>query len=131
MTQQGFEEYTYFAYGRKNGTSNSYISAIRILDRIFSIEDVFLLQGRPLTELDDAYLLQKIADYVAADDVTRIQIRNSTNSRRSVRKAYLTMDYLARQVIRRKASVLLRCDIFRDTRHMSQRRLRLTLLPTS
>ena len=64
MTQRGFEEYTYFAYGRKNGTSNSYISAIRILDRIFSIEDVFLLQGRPLTELDDAYLLQKITDYV-------------------------------------------------------------------
>lgn len=68
MTQRGFEEYTYFAYGRKNGTSNSYISAIRILDRIFSIEDVFLLQGRPLTELDDAYLLQKITDYVAAEE---------------------------------------------------------------
>lgn len=68
MTQQGFEEYTYFAYGRKNGTSNSYIAAIRILDRLFSITDVFMLQGRSLTELDDAYLLQKVADYVAYEE---------------------------------------------------------------
>ena len=54
MTQKGFEDYTYFAYGRKNGTSNSYIAAIRILDRIFSVMDVFMLQGKPLAELDDA-----------------------------------------------------------------------------
>lgn len=68
MTQKGFEDYTYFAYGRKNGTSNSYIAAIRILDRIFSVMDVFMLQGKPLAELDDAYLLQKIADFVASEE---------------------------------------------------------------
>lgn len=68
MNQQGFEEYTYFAYGRKNGTSNSYIAAIHILDRIFSITDLFMLQGKHLTDIDDAYLLQKIADYVAAEE---------------------------------------------------------------
>lgn len=68
MNQQGFEDYTYFAYGRKNGTSNSYITAIHILDRVFSIMDVFLLQGKPLTELDDAYLLQRIADFVATEE---------------------------------------------------------------
>lgn len=68
MNQQGFEDYTYFAYGRKNGTSNSYLAAIRILDRLFSIKDVFLLQGKPLAELDNKDILQRIADYVATEE---------------------------------------------------------------
>jgi putative restriction endonuclease len=68
MNQQGFEEYTYFAYGRETGTAGSYINAIRILDRIFAIKDVFNLQGKSLTEIDDEYLLQKITDFVVSEE---------------------------------------------------------------
>ena len=68
MNQQGFEDYTYFAYGRKTGTANSYIMAIRILDRLFAIDDVFNLKGKPLTEIDDEYLLQRISDFVVSEE---------------------------------------------------------------
>lgn len=68
MNQKGFEEYTYFAYGHETGTSNSYIMAIRILDRIFSITDVFGLHNKSLTEINDADLLNRIADFVASEE---------------------------------------------------------------
>lgn len=68
MNQQGFEDYTHFAYGHTTGTANSYIMAIRILDRIFAIKDVFHLQGKSLTEVDDEYLLNRIADFVVSEE---------------------------------------------------------------
>lgn len=68
MNQQGFEEYTYLAYGKKNGTGYSYVKAIQILDNIFRQEDVFNLNGHSLTEMDDEALLQRIADYVLAEE---------------------------------------------------------------
>ena len=68
MNQQGFEDYTYFAYGHETGTSNSYIKAIRILDRLFSITDVFHLHGKSLTEVDDERLLHMITDYVMSEE---------------------------------------------------------------
>lgn len=68
MNQHGFEDYSYFAYGRKNGTANSYIMAIRIIDNIFAIKDVFSLQGKSLTEIDDAFLLQKIAEFICSEE---------------------------------------------------------------
>lgn len=68
MNQKGFEDYTYFAYGHETGTSHSYIMAIRILDRIFSIDDVFGLNGKTLTEVDDEFLLKRIADFVASEE---------------------------------------------------------------
>ncbi len=68
MDQQGFDDYTHFAYGHKTGTANSYIMAIRILDRIFSLKDVFGLNGKSLTEVDDEYLLQRIAEFVVAEE---------------------------------------------------------------
>ena len=68
MNQQGFEDYTYFAYGHKTGTANSYISAIHILDRIFERKDVFNLKGRSLSEIDDEHLLQQITDYVVSEE---------------------------------------------------------------
>ena len=64
MNQQGFEKYTYFAYGRETGTAKSYITAIHILDRLFSIKDVFGLRGKSLTEVDDEFLLHQIAVFV-------------------------------------------------------------------
>ncbi|MBR5398934.1 MAG: HNH endonuclease [Bacteroidales bacterium] len=68
MNQQGFEDYTYFAYGHTTGTANSYIMAIRILDRIFAIKDVFHLQGKSLTEVDDENLLHQITDFVVSEE---------------------------------------------------------------
>lgn len=68
MNQQGFEDYTYFAYGRETGAANSYIRAIQILDNIFAQKDVFQLQGQSLTELDDEFLLSKITEFVAAEE---------------------------------------------------------------
>lgn len=68
MNQQGFEDYTYFAYGHETGTANSYIMAIRILDRIFIIKDVFNLQGKSLTEVDDEYLLHQITVFVVSEE---------------------------------------------------------------
>lgn len=68
MNQQGFEDYSYFAYGRETGTANSYINAIGILDRLFTINDVFQLQGKSLTEVDDENLLHRITDYVISEE---------------------------------------------------------------
>lgn len=68
MDQRGFEDYTYFAYGHETGTANSYINAIRILDRIFAREDVFNLQGKSLTEVDDEHLLHLITEFVASEE---------------------------------------------------------------
>lgn len=68
MDQQGFENYTYFVYDRKTGTANSYIMAIRILDRLFAKKDVFNLQGKSLTEINDEYLLKQITDFVVSEE---------------------------------------------------------------
>lgn len=68
MNQQGFEDYTFFAYGRETGTPYSYITAIHIIDRIFSIEDVFGLQGKSLTEVDDELLLEKISAFITSEE---------------------------------------------------------------
>jgi len=68
MNQQGFEKYTYFAYGRETGTAKSYITAIHILDRLFSIKDVFGLRGKSLTEVDDEFLLHQIAVFVVSEE---------------------------------------------------------------
>ena len=68
MNQQGFEEYTYFSYGHETGTAKSYITAIRILDRLFVRKDVFDLRGKLLTEIDDENLLQRISDFVVAEE---------------------------------------------------------------
>lgn len=68
MNQQGFEDYSYFAYGRKNGTASSYIRAISILDRLFTINDVFHLHGKSLTEVDDESLLDRITKYVDSEE---------------------------------------------------------------
>lgn len=68
MNQQGFEEYTFFSYGHETGTAKSYITAIRILDRLFARKDVFNFQGKSLTEVDDAFLLHQITDFVVSEE---------------------------------------------------------------
>ena len=68
MNQQGFENYTFIAYGHETGTAHSYIKAIHILDRLFAINDVFNLQGKSLTEVDDEYLLHRITDFIILEE---------------------------------------------------------------
>ena len=68
MDQKGFEDYTYFSYNRKTGTADSYIRAIRILDRLFAQKDVFNLKGRSLTEVDNEPLLQQITEFVISEE---------------------------------------------------------------
>lgn len=64
MTQQGFEDYLLAIYGHKNGTVNSYIMAIKILDELFQKDDVFHLQGRSIVTIKDHDLLKKICVFV-------------------------------------------------------------------
>lgn len=64
MTQQGFEDYLYAVYGHRNGTAKSYITAIRIIDELFAINDEFALKGRSVTSIDDKALLSRIVKFV-------------------------------------------------------------------
>lgn len=64
MSKNGFEDYTYACYGRKNGTADSYIRAIRILDVIFRQSDVFALGGVSLCDIDNLELLISISEFV-------------------------------------------------------------------
>ncbi len=66
MTQRGFEDYLYGIYGHRNGTANSYIKAIQIIDELFAIEDLFCLKGKSLTSIDDFTLLENIANFINA-----------------------------------------------------------------
>jgi len=68
MDKQGFEDYTYFAYGHNTGTAASYIMAISILDKIFAQKDIFNLHKKSLTEIDDEHLLQQITDFVISEE---------------------------------------------------------------
>lgn len=64
MTQQGFEDYVFAVYGKKNGTASSYVTAIRIIDELFAANDVFSLNGASLTCIEDTELLKRIADFI-------------------------------------------------------------------
>lgn len=64
MTQNGFEEYLYAIYSEKNGTIKSYITAIRIIDEMFSYEDVFGLSGMSITTIEDIDLLVRIKNFI-------------------------------------------------------------------
>jgi putative restriction endonuclease len=66
MTQQGFEEYLIAVYGNGTGTTKSYVKAIRIIDEMFLYEDVFGLSGRSIATIDDFAMLNRIADFVCA-----------------------------------------------------------------
>lgn len=67
MTQQGFIDYLYAVYERKNGTANSYIMAIHIIDDLFLRNDVFALNGKSITSIDNMSLLKRIAEFVCSE----------------------------------------------------------------
>lgn len=64
MTREGFEDYVFSVYERKNGTAKSYITAIRIIDEMFEYDDVFGLNGKSIASIEDATLLARIAEFV-------------------------------------------------------------------
>lgn len=64
MTQKGFEDYIFAVYDPKNGTAKSYITALHIIDEMFKYDDVFALNGKSITCIDNFVLLKQIADYV-------------------------------------------------------------------
>lgn len=64
MTQQGFEDYIFEMFGSGTGTGRSYITAIHILDELFTHDDVFALNGKSLTCIDDTTLLTQIVEFI-------------------------------------------------------------------
>lgn len=66
MTQQGFEDYLLAVFGYKNGTAKSYITAVHIIDELFLYHDVFGLQGKSITGINDIDLLIRIDEFVRA-----------------------------------------------------------------
>lgn len=64
MTQNGFEEYLNAVYSTKNGTIKSYITAIHIIDEMFSYEDVFGLNGVSVANIEDTELLIRIQEFI-------------------------------------------------------------------
>lgn len=64
MTQKGFNDYLYTIYGYQTGTANSYIQAIRIIDRMFSYDDVFNLNGESITTINNYELLIRIEEFI-------------------------------------------------------------------
>lgn len=64
MTQEGYEEYLYTVFDAQNGTIKSYITAIRIIDEMFSKEDVFGLNGVSITCIKDTDLLLRIKEFI-------------------------------------------------------------------
>jgi len=64
MTQSGFEEYIYAVYSHKSGAAGSYITAIRIIDKLLAINHCFGLNGKSITCIEDPDLLKQIADFV-------------------------------------------------------------------
>lgn len=77
MTQKGFEDYVHAVYNSKNGTAKSYITAIRIIDKMFEFDDVFGLQGKSITCIDDEALLLRIAVFVSEQQTLFIKGEDS------------------------------------------------------
>lgn len=64
MIQQGFIDYLFTIYGYQTGTANSYIQAIRIIDRMFLYDDVFNLCGKSITTINNYDLLIRIDEFI-------------------------------------------------------------------
>lgn len=64
MTQQGFEDYLYAVFDKPTGAVKSYITALRIVDELFALNDVFELGGKSVTCISDTDLLVKVAVFI-------------------------------------------------------------------
>lgn len=66
MTQQGFYDFLYDTCKSNTGAIKSYITAIRIIDELFIGDDVFGLEGKSVTSIDDLDLLMRINEFIRA-----------------------------------------------------------------
>lgn len=64
MTQQGFYDFLYDTCNSNTGAIKSYITAIRIIDELFIGDDVFGLQGKSVSCIDDLELLMRINEFI-------------------------------------------------------------------
>ena len=77
MTQQGFNDYLFAVFGYKNGTAKSYITAIHIVDEMFLYDDVFDLQGKSITTINNIELLNRIEDFIRVQQSLFIKGKDS------------------------------------------------------
>jgi len=78
MTHQGFVDYLFAIFNTSGSrAASSYIQAIRIIDEMFVHDDVFALNGKSVTCIDDSVLLKQIADFVCAQQVLYIKGEDS------------------------------------------------------
>lgn len=68
MKLDTFADYLRDIYPAKSGTRASYLKAIKIIDDIFAIEDVFHLNSQSLTEIKDPVLIDRIIDFIADEE---------------------------------------------------------------
>ena len=66
MTQQGFYDFLYDTCNSNTGAIKSYITAIHIIDELFLGDDVFGLQGKSVSCIDDLELLMQINEFIRA-----------------------------------------------------------------
>lgn len=68
MTTEGFKQYLNVHFQSTSGAASSYLMAISILDSIFSIRDVFGLNGMSLCCVDNIETLLSITDFVKSEE---------------------------------------------------------------
>lgn len=68
MRLDTFADYLRETYPAGSGTIPSYLKAIKIMDDIFAIKDVFHLNSKSLTEIKDPVLIARIIDYIAEEE---------------------------------------------------------------
>ena len=69
MIRPTFEKYLKSQYTSPgSGTVNSYLRAIKILDELFIIHDIFNLNHKTLCEIRDPLLMNRIIDYVIDEE---------------------------------------------------------------
>lgn len=68
MQLDTFADYLRDTYPAGSGTVPSYLKAIKIIDDIFAINDVFHLNSQSLTQIKDPVLIDSIIDYIADEE---------------------------------------------------------------
>lgn len=68
MQLDTFADYLHNMYPVGSGTIPSYLKAIKIIDDIFTIEDVFHLNSQQLSEIKDPLLIARVIDYIAEEE---------------------------------------------------------------
>lgn len=77
MTIEGYSDYIFSVYDKKNGTAKSYITAIRIIDEMFAYDDVFGLKGKSVATIEDLTQLVLIKEYVHSQQTLFIKGEDS------------------------------------------------------